>query len=242
MSGQKETMERIIPDMITAGDETAQLSLKLHLERYRFACDHLRPGRVLDIACGAGYGTSILAECSGSECVGVDVSAEAIRYAANRYAHPRISFIQQSLMDFNDNRKFHNIISLETIEHVHEPAKAIAHLNNLLLPGGHLIISAPVTPSMDGNPYHVNDFSTRSFRKLFKNTGLVEVDSLQQKQPYSLKDVMGKKEGRKSELRSGLAGYYLSHPGKFFLRVRSLFADGLSNNYLVLVLMKAEPQ
>jgi SAM-dependent methyltransferase len=240
MSGQLETMERIIPDMITNDDAGAQLSLKLHLERYHFACKHLVPGRALDIACGAGYGTSILASCSEHECVGVDLSAEAISYAANRYAHPRIKFVQQSLMDFTDDRKFHNIISLETIEHVHDPAKAVAHLSKLLLPGGRLIISAPVTPSMDGNPYHVNDFTPRSFRKLFKGTGLVETSSLTQKQPYTLKDVVGKKEGRKSELRQGLAGYYLSHPEKFFLRVRSLLTDGLSNNYLIMVLAKRE--
>lgn len=238
MSGAAETMERIIPDMIGEADEAAQLSLKLHLQRYRFAGSHLLPGRVLDLACGAGYGTSLLADSSSAACVGVDISAEAIAYATKRYGRPGITFIQQSLMDFNDELRFSNIVSLETIEHVPDPEKAVAHLCSLLLPGGQLIISAPVTPSMDGNPYHVNDFTPRSFRKLFAGKRLIETERLQQKQPYSLKDVIGKKEGRKSELRRGLLGYYVSHPGKFFLRVRSLLTDGLSNNYLVLVLRK----
>ncbi|HYE53958.1 MAG TPA: class I SAM-dependent methyltransferase [Chitinophagaceae bacterium] len=238
MSVERETMERIIPDNISEDDAAARLSLKLHLERYEFAYRHLVTGRILDIACGVGYGTYLLAECSGQNCTGVDVSGAAIEYATNRYGHPKIRFIRDELLGFRDDEGFENIVSLETIEHIPDPGKVADHLCGLLKPGGRLIISAPVTPSTDGNPYHVNDFTERSFRKLFTERGLKEIASLQQRQPYSLREVLQKKSPGDTGKRPGLVQYYLSHPGKFFLRLRSLFADGLSNRYLVLVLTK----
>ncbi|HYF32395.1 MAG TPA: class I SAM-dependent methyltransferase [Chitinophagaceae bacterium] len=235
---QVETMERIMPDLMRTGDKAAQLSLKLHLERYHFACQHLLPGRVLDIACGTGYGTRQLAECSGNACIGVDVSFDAIAYATNRYAHPDIRFICEDVLQFTDAGRFQNIVSLETIEHLQDPAVVVAHLYELLLPGGRLIASAPVTPSVDANPYHVNDFTARSFRALFAKHKLAEVASLVQRQPYSIREIFSKKTGRTSNARKGLVRYYLSNPGKFFLRIRSLLTDGLNNHYLVLVLQK----
>jgi len=236
MNIHTDTMERIIPDNIQKDDAAAQLSLKLHLERYQFACKHLLPGRVLDIACGMGYGTRMLADCSGQNCVGVDISADAISYANNRYAHTGIKFVNAALMDFHDDEKFENIVSLETIEHIHDPDRVVDHLRTLLKPGGRLIISAPVTPSTDGNSFHVNDFSERSFRKLFTSRGFKEIGSLEQSQKYLLRDVVGKKSSRGMETKRSLIKYYLTHPVKFFLRLRSLLSDGLCNRYLVLVL------
>lgn len=237
MSG--ETMERIVPDLINPLDKAGQLSLQLHLERYNFACRYLLPGRVLDIACGTGYGTSLLAECSNEVCTGVDISPEAIAYAQKRYAHERTRFICESITGFTDEEKFMNIVSLETIEHIEDPKRAIAHLHSLLLSGGHLIVSAPVTPSVDANPYHVNDFTSNSFRKRFSQYGFVEVDCQEQKQPYSLKEISGK-QGMASKTRKGLLNYYLLHPVKLFLRLRSLLIDGFNNKYLVLVLKKPD--
>ena len=231
-------MERILPDQISVDDAAAQLSLNLHLERYRFACEHLLPGRVLDIACGTGYGTWQLAECSDDVCTGVDVSAETIAYAANRYAHPRTRFTCSELLLYTNEHRFHNIVSLETIEHLPEPERAVGHLFKLLLPGGRLIVSAPITPSVDANPFHVNDFTATSFRRLFAKHGLIEKASLMQKQPYSLKEIFSKKREQAGHIRKGLMSYYASHPSKFFLRMKSLLTDGLSNKYLVLALEK----
>ena len=241
MMVQQDTMERIVPDQVRPDDVAAQRSLSLHLQRYMFACEHLSPGRVLDIACGTGYGTWQLAQCSNDVCTGVDVSAEAIEYASNRYAHARTRFVCSDILHFttgSHDNGFHNIVSLETIEHIPDPEKAVKHLYNLLLPGGRMIVSAPITPSVDANPFHVNDFTPGSFRKLFKTLGLIEKTSFVQKQPYSLKEIFSKKRNGTGHIRKGLLSYYAAHPGKFFLRVRSLLADGLTNKYLVLVLEK----
>jgi hypothetical protein len=61
------------------------------------------------------------------------------------------------------------------------------------------------------------------------------VSSLLQKQPYSIAEVSSK-QGRAANARNGLMKYYLSHPGKLLLRLRSVIADGFNNKYLVLVL------
>lgn len=234
----QDTMERIVPDHISSDDTAAQLSLQLHLERYEFACKNLLPGTVLDIACGTGYGTWRLAQCSSDTCTGVDVSPEAITYAGNRYHHAKTQFICSDIFQFAPATRFQNIVSLETIEHLPDPAKAVEHLFNLLLPGGRMIVSAPVTPSVDANPYHVNDFTPKSFRKLFSRHGLVEKTFHLQNQPYSLKEIFSKKREEGGKIRKGLISYYATRPGKFFLRIRSLLTDGLTNKYLLLVLDK----
>ena len=60
-----DTLERLVPDHIEAGE--GEETLQLHLARYEFAAAHLRPGRVLDIACGVGYVTRLLADRSPRE-------------------------------------------------------------------------------------------------------------------------------------------------------------------------------
>ena len=238
MMASQDTMERIVPDQVSEDDAAAFRSLKLHMERYKFACEHLVPGMVLDIACGTGYGTWLMATYSRDFCVGVDISPETINYANERYAHENIVFICEDILKYSNDELFMNIVSLETIEHIKNPEEVIMHLSGLLLPGGRMIVSVPITPSVDANPFHVNDFTASSFRKLFKRFGMVEKASLVQKQPYSLREIFSKKRKTSGHIRRGLIGYYLSNPGKFFLRIKSLFADGLTNKYLVLMFEK----
>ena len=238
MMAPQDTMERIVPDQVKEDDAAAQLSLKLHLERYQFACAHLAPGKVLDIACGTGYGTWLMATQSRNVCVGVDISQEAINYASERYAHQDTAFICNDLMFYSTNERFMNIVSLETLEHVEDPEAVIMRLWGLLVPGGRMIVSVPITPSVDANPFHATDFTADSVRKLFNGFGFIEKASLIQKQPYSLKEIFSKKRKASGHIRRGLMRYYLSNPEKLFLRIRSLFVDGLTNKYLVLVLEK----
>lgn len=129
-------------------------------------------------------------------------------------------------------------MSLETIEHLPDPAAFIAHMSKRLVKGGRFIASVPITPSMDANPYHLHDFTRSSFIELFRRNGFKPLVEKLQIQPYKIIDVMGKKEERSKDIRRGLLLYYLKHPGKFFLRIKSLFIDGLQNKYLVAVFEK----
>ena len=57
-----------------------------HVARYEFAARVLpTPSRVIDFACGVGYGTRILGD-AGHQALGFDVDKEAIAYARKHYA------------------------------------------------------------------------------------------------------------------------------------------------------------
>jgi hypothetical protein len=105
---------------------------------------------------------------------------------------------------------------------------------SLLRPGGTLIASVPVTPSVDANPYHLHDFTERSFRRLFEPHDLIEIDSFHQVQPYALGAVLARSEPRMQDMRRSLPAYYLAHPGALARRVWSLATDGLKNRYLTI--------
>lgn len=241
MYNYEETLERIIPEKISKADEFAQKTLQLHLQRYEFALQNLIAGNVLDIACGTGYGTALIAKGSATSTVtGVDIDDGTILYARHTHKARNIFFINSSLFAFSSLAPFNTIVCLETIEHIVEPEKVVGHLLQLLASNGRLIISAPITPSMDGNPYHVNDFSEQSFKKLFISRGLSITNQLLQVQPYQLADIIGsKKVKRIQNTRRNLALFYFKHPIKLIARLRSLVFDGLNNKYLTLVVQKS---
>ena len=64
-----------------------------HLWRYKFAAERTRGRRVLDMACGSGYGSHYLATQGGAQHVtGVDIDPDAIRYARLRYRQDNLQF------------------------------------------------------------------------------------------------------------------------------------------------------
>lgn len=237
------SIERIIPEQATLDDITGQFSLKLHIERYEFAEKHLRPGRLLDIACGVGYGTFLIAEKSNKTtiAIGVDLSREAIEYANTHYAHVKIQFREQDAMTFSDEEGFDSIVSLETIEHVADPLNLITHLLNLLRPGGVFIASVPTTPSMDVIPYHLHDFTEHSYRKMMINHGVKEINYLRQIQSYKLIKTLKREESRMRDLRPNLLNYYFKKPLALVKRLWSTIRYGFTNRYLTVVWQKELP-
>jgi 2-polyprenyl-3-methyl-5-hydroxy-6-metoxy-1,4-benzoquinol methylase len=230
------TMERIVPDQLSADETTGSETLKLHLERYEFARRNLVPGTLLDIACGVGYGTALLAQNSGvTNALGVDISDEAVRYAAERYGNQRTSFICSDGLAFSPGQQFENIVSLETIEHVDAPRRFFAHLVSLLAPGGRLIASVPVTPCVDANPHHKSNFTVRTFRRMGDAFSLKYMTSFRQDQPFNPISVATRKETRTVNLRQNLPAFYVAHPSHFFLRIWSVLRDGFVNKYMTIV-------
>ena len=230
------SLERIVPDELRAGEATGEETLRLHMERYQFAQQHLIRGSLLDIACGVGYGTRLLSENSLiTTALGVDIDDGAVQYAAKRYATARLSYVRSDALQFSSSQTFDNIVSLETIEHVDDPRAVFAHFVGLLAPGGRLIASVPVTPSVDGNPHHKTNFSVRSFRAMGDAFSLKFVNSLTQLQPFSPWAVATRQEARAAHMRRDLARFYLSNPSHFMLRVWSTLTVGFVNKYLTVV-------
>jgi SAM-dependent methyltransferase len=232
-----DSLERLVPDRLAAG-ATGTTALALHLERYEFAAKHLRPGRVLDLACGVGYGTKLLRERSGNPVTGVDLSREAIEYARSRYAGAGIEFQLADAMRFTDARGFDSIVSLETVEHLPDPAGFLARVVALLRPGGSFVASVPTTPSSDVNPHHLHDFTERSFRAAVAVHGLEESDCLRQVQRVPLRAVLGRSEARMSDLRPNLAAWYLQHPRALLRRIGATLRHGLANHYVTIAWRK----
>ncbi|MFO7654283.1 MAG: methyltransferase domain-containing protein [Candidatus Krumholzibacteriia bacterium] len=146
-----------------------------HLARYRFALDHVRGRRVLDIACGTGYGAHLLATGDAVEVVGVDVDEQVVAYARDRYRKPNLRFATGDITRWRDAEPFAVITCFETVEHVPDHRAALANLHALLAAGGTLLISSPNRPVTSpaartphdppANPHHVREFTPGELRR-----------------------------------------------------------------------------
>lgn len=139
-----------------------------HIKRYRFSVQQLQPGRVLDCACGVGYGASIMVQNPAlTEYVGVDLDDGVTLYSSWLVRDSRCSFKQAELASL-DIGLFENVVSLETIEHVPDPDGFLADLAAKLAPGGQLILSLPVErwAGTHMNPHHLTNWTYARFSAL----------------------------------------------------------------------------
>jgi len=97
----------------------------------------------LDVGCGNGHIARHLAERTTGAIVGIDVSSEALRFASERNAHPRVNYLQASVEDFEPDCGFGLITLYEVLEHVDDPVAVLCRLAGWLEPGGRLIFSTP---------------------------------------------------------------------------------------------------
>ena len=173
-------MERLVPGVNRRYGE-GSAALRQHLVRYRFACAYVRNGdSVLDAACGSGYGSFLLAE-HGASVTALDRDPQTIQDASKTYAHPRVNWVSSEVEKFvAPDRHFHRIVSLETIEHLVDPARVLGQFATWLRADGVLIVSSPVIPTQHIDPYHLHDFERSSFLGLLENAGLRVLDFLEQ--------------------------------------------------------------
>ena len=90
-----------------------------HWHRYAFARQFVKDKRVLDAACGEGYGSAVLGTVAAS-VVGVDIDKDAVAEAGRRYGRPpEVSFVEESCTALSlPDASFDVVVSFETIEHV----------------------------------------------------------------------------------------------------------------------------
>jgi len=142
-----------------------------HLLRYKYASRFVKDKTVLDIACGTGYGSFMLAEeGEAREVVGVDLDSEAIRYASLRYSHPHVNRYHGNARTFKGDKLYDIIISFETIEHIEDYKGFLNNLYSNLAEDGLLILSTPLQKrtvlAPQHNPYHVIEWSYEDFISL----------------------------------------------------------------------------
>lgn len=158
------TGERVVPTEMH-GDVKTWIQ---HLSRYVFALDYVVNKEVLDIACGTGYGMSILS--SVAKCItGMDVSEDAICWAKNnnKFYCP-VDFVVKDIDSATILGRFDSIISFETIEHLKNPKKFLLSVAASLEKDGVFIFSVPLEDPP--NRFHKQRFNWQSIEKLVVHT------------------------------------------------------------------------
>jgi len=133
-----------------------------HLHRYGWAAQTVKGLHVLDIACGEGYGSAILARCA-KEVTGVDISHEAVEHAVERYGDvPNLSFRQGSATAIpSADASVDAVVSFETLEHLTQHDEMLAEIHRVLKPGGFLILSSPNKKVYSDDRNFYNEFHVR---------------------------------------------------------------------------------
>ena len=143
-----------------------------HWHRYAFARALARGKRVLDAACGEGYGSAQLAQVA-TNVIGVDIDEETIAHARSRYcvaANLRYLQADVTALDALPDRSFDLIVSYETLEHVHAQERLLDGFARLLAEGGVLLVSTPdklhYNAGAEPNPFHVRELYREEFETL----------------------------------------------------------------------------
>jgi 2-polyprenyl-3-methyl-5-hydroxy-6-metoxy-1,4-benzoquinol methylase len=127
---------------------------------------------VLDMACGEGYGSAVLAR-RAREVIGVEANAEAFDHARLRYRAPNLSFARGMVETYGEPGRYDAVVFLQTIEHVQDPPAVLAHLRALISRVGAVYIStpnvlrlAPPGAPKSENPWHVREYRAAEFQRL----------------------------------------------------------------------------
>jgi len=163
------TGERTLPDV-----PEENYWYRRHLAVYEWIAKRCAGLSVADLACGEGYGSSVLAR-SAAEVVGVDANPEAHEHACARYECPGLRFERALVEDFaggGGGPSFDAIVFLQTIEHVPDPGALLAGFaaaapvayvstpNRLTL--------APPGAEKSDNPWHLREYTAAEYRELLE--------------------------------------------------------------------------
>jgi 2-polyprenyl-3-methyl-5-hydroxy-6-metoxy-1,4-benzoquinol methylase len=159
------TGERTLPDV-----PEENYWFRRHLAVYEWIGRRTAGVRVVDMACGEGYGSDLLAKAAAS-VVGVDANPEAHEHARLRYVRSNLRFERDLVESFAE--PCDAVVFLQTIEHVEDPGAILEHFKSMLAPGGAVYVStpnlltlAPAGAEKSDNPWHVREYRAAEFRQL----------------------------------------------------------------------------
>ena len=138
------TGERTLPDV-----PEENYWFRRHLVVYEWIASRVGGRRVVDLACGEGYGSAVLARTAAS-VVGVDANPEAFEHARLKYTGPKLRF-ERTMLELWEG-DVDCVVFLQTIEHVQDPDAVLERLRALIGPDGVAYVSTPnvLTLAPDG--------------------------------------------------------------------------------------------
>jgi SAM-dependent methyltransferase len=159
------TGERTLPDV-----PEENYWYRRHLAVYEWIATRCAGLDVVDMACGEGYGTAVLAR-GAAHVTGVDANPEAFEHARARYGGPAVGFARDLVGSYREECDV--VTFLQTIEHVEDDAGVLRHFKGMLRPGGvayvstpNLLTLAPPGAEKSDNPWHLREYRPEQFRAL----------------------------------------------------------------------------
>jgi SAM-dependent methyltransferase len=168
------TGERTLPDV-----PEENYWFRRHLVVYEWIAEQVGQMRVIDMACGEGYGADVLARTAAG-VVGVDANPEAYEHARLRYRRANLRFERDLIETFSEPADA--VVFLQTIEHLSDPRATLEHFRALVsgarqARGGRgratVYVSTPNVRTLapkgaerSGNPWHVHEYRFAEFEQL----------------------------------------------------------------------------
>jgi 2-polyprenyl-3-methyl-5-hydroxy-6-metoxy-1,4-benzoquinol methylase len=156
------TGERTLPDV-----PAENYWFRRHLAVYQWIAERCAGLEVVDMACGEGYGTDVLAR-RARRVTGVDANPQAYDHARARYSRPGVSFVRDLIETYIE--PCDAVVFLQTIEHVKEPEQALAHFkamaDTVYVSTPNLLTLAPPGADKSDNPWHLREYRAQEFRAL----------------------------------------------------------------------------
>jgi SAM-dependent methyltransferase len=156
------TGERTLPDV-----PEENYWFQRHLVVYDWIRRRVGGLRVVDMACGEGYGSDVLSR-SAASVVGVDANPDAHEHAKARYTRPGLRFERDMIQTFAE--PCDAVVFLQTIEHVEDPGELLEHFKRIsdvaYISTPNVLTLAPKGAARSGNPWHVHEYRAQEFREL----------------------------------------------------------------------------
>ena len=149
----------------------------IHLARYELAIPYCKGKRVLDVACGEGYGAYVLKQYGASTVEAVDNSPQAIASAEGLFARSGVRFHLHDAENVDAlfaGEIFDVIVSLETIEHLRDPQRFLRALKSISSDQTIIVITCPndhwYYSESQSSPFHRSKYTYEEFRQLTEST------------------------------------------------------------------------
>ena len=174
---QQETVQRDQPDGVPPLELTGERTLpdvpaenywfRRHLVVYEWIAERCAGLKVVDMACGEGYGTEVLAR-RAREVTGVDANPDAFEHARLKYTRPGVRFVRNMIELHSE--PCDAVVFLQTIEHVPDPQGVLRHFKEMAgtvyVSTPNLLTLAPPGADKSGNPWHLREYRVAEFRAL----------------------------------------------------------------------------